>query len=604
MPAAAGGGGGSFEGIDPPLLSQLMQSMKSGVSAAAPVAAGYMSQFSALGLDTSRISRLQQDYNWAQGQQPMLQRRYDLASHQPSGQWENGMATSGAGQLKYATPQQAQTAGQNAAKQLQDGKITYSEFLAMLRAHEYDPDWQTGAMRQLGDTGARQVCDSIAPGDTTDYKALALALAAALSNGVTFPDPQLDDEQGTEDMGLLAPLLQLANFPPQALATLGREALNPGYLGEWGSTVFPALAANPEASALFIQQNAPAIVKLLGGKDVMDLQGDQTDQFLAVLKAGTIGIKSTDPQLGGQAVSALVQAYDNDPNDHAPSQFEGLYGQVIQDYWADVMSAVTDKTGTNGTLASTDGMHLSLAQWAPFVTEAMRNPTAAKDLLSQAYAQGTTWEQLAATQPTASLGSDAGDVDEWNAGMVDGFFSYQAKQAYNELVQEGANTGAWKSTVSTIVGDATSITFDVLADPGEAAGTIARDTTHDILNFIESDVINDLPTSSSPPPVPHYDSFLGNYAANAGFYYNKTTPADTDAARQALVASAQGQPFVVNGQIPPVSQMTQQQLAAYNAWLNSPEVFTYFNHPGPQGAWQSGYEAIITESMMNDPAIG
>jgi hypothetical protein len=600
MTAAAGGGGGGFEGIDPPLLSQLMQSMKSGVSAAAPVAAGYMSQFSALGLDTSRISRLQQDYNWAQGQQSMLQRRYDLASHQPSGQWQNGMATSGAGELEYTTTQQAQTAGQNAAKQLQDGKITYSEFLAMLRAHEYDPDWQTGAMRELGDAGARQVCNSIAAGDTTDYTALALALAAATSNGVTFPDPQLDDEQGTEDMGLLAPLLPLANFPPQLLATLGSEALNPGYLGEWGSEVFPALAANPEASALFIQQNAPAIVNLLGGKDIADLQGDQNQQFLAVLKAGTIGIKGTDPQLGGQAVTALIKAYDANPSAHASTDFDTLYGQVIQTYWADLMTAVTDKTGTNGGLAGPDGMKLSLGQWATFTAEAMRSPTAARDLLDQSVVQGNAWETLAAQQPG---GSDAGDVDEWNAGFVEGFFAYQAKQAYSQLVAEGANAGAWKSTVSTVVGDATSIAFDVVADPGQAAGTIARDTTHDVLNFVENWVIGDLPSGGSPPPAPNYVTFLGNYAGNAATYFNNTSPANDNAARQAMVASAMGQPFVVNGKIPSTSNMSQQQLAAYNAWLNSPAVFSYFNHPGAQGAWQSGYEAIITQDIMNDPGI-
>lgn len=260
---AAGGSGGGFEGIDPPLLSQLMQSMKSGVGAATPVAAGYMSQFSALGLDTRAISRLQQDYNWAQGQQSMLQRRYDLASHQPAGQWENGMATSGAGELEYATTQQAQKAGANAAKQFNDGKISAAQFLALLREHEYDPDWQTGAMRALGQEGlwSLKEDDAIPYGSAgqSDIKALALAVAAAMANGVTFPDPD-EEEPGSEDISLLAPLLPYANFPPQVLATLGREAMAPGnYM--YAQQVWQALAASPEGSALFIKQNAPYIVE-------------------------------------------------------------------------------------------------------------------------------------------------------------------------------------------------------------------------------------------------------------------------------------------------------------------------------------------------------
>jgi hypothetical protein len=595
-----GGYSGAFEGIDPGQLAQLMQSMKSSVAAAQPVASGYLGRFNALGLDTSRVSRLLQDYSWAQGQQPMLQRRYDLASHQPSGQWQQGMATNGAGELEYSTPQQAQKAGANAAQQLQDGKITDAEFLALLREHEDDPDWQTGAMRELGDAGARQVCESIAAGDQTDYTALAMALAAAMANGVTFPAPGLDDPD-IEDLGLLAPLLQLANFPPQVLADLGKQALTPGYYGMYASTVWAALAANPEAAALFVKQDAPQIVSFLGGQDPMDLQGDQADQFLAVLKAGTITIKNTDPQLGGQAVSALVQAYDGNSSAHAPSAFEGLYGQVIEDYWPDVMTAVTDKTGTNGGLASPDGMKLSLGQWAPFVAEAMRNPTAAKQLLAEAYTQGDAWMSLAARQPPGTIGSsDAGDVDEWNAGFVEGFFSYQAKEAYSELLAEGANAGAWKSTVSTVAGDVVNTAFNVLVDPGQAAGTIAKSFTQDALDLLTSHVIDDLPSGGSPPPAPNYVNFLGTYASNAANFYNETTPADTDAARAALVASAKGQPFVVNGQIPQTSKMTEQQLAAYDNWLNSPAVFSYFNHPGAQGAWQSGYDAIITQDMIDN----
>src|SRR5438105_11919378 len=146
-------GGGSVVGIDPQQLTQLMTSLKNGVSSAQPLAGSYLSRFSDLGLDTSRISRLKQDYGWAQDQQPMLQRRYDLASHQPSGEWVNGMATSGADYLEFGTQAQAQAVGAKAAKDYLDGKISASQYFAMLEANSGHPDLQSGGGRALGKDG-------------------------------------------------------------------------------------------------------------------------------------------------------------------------------------------------------------------------------------------------------------------------------------------------------------------------------------------------------------------------------------------------------------------------------------------------------------------
>jgi hypothetical protein len=106
-----GGGGGSFEGINPQLLAQLIRALSSGASDGQQVAGSYVWQFQRLGLDTGALTRLQQDYNWASSQNPMLARRHDLASNQPSGQWEDGFATSGAGYLQWTTAGQAQGGG-------------------------------------------------------------------------------------------------------------------------------------------------------------------------------------------------------------------------------------------------------------------------------------------------------------------------------------------------------------------------------------------------------------------------------------------------------------------------------------------------------------
>src|SRR6185437_5155837 len=213
MVAAADGGGGEFQGINPAQLATLMGSLKSGVGNAQPVVGSFVGQFNRLGLGISAVSRLLADLSWAQNQQPMLQRRHSLASHQPSAQWVNGMATNGAGDLQYTTAGQAQTAGGNAAKDFKDGKITSAEFLAQLEEHEDDPDWQTGAMKTLGEDGLWELSREMPP--TSDGKpdqaamtALAMAVATAMGNGVKFPLDDDGDGEDHEDLDLLAPLLQ------------------------------------------------------------------------------------------------------------------------------------------------------------------------------------------------------------------------------------------------------------------------------------------------------------------------------------------------------------------------------------------------------------
>lgn len=592
--AAAGGGGGGFEGIDPPLLSQLMQSMKSGVNAAAPVAAGYMSRFSALGLDTRAISRLQHDYNWAQGQQSMLQRRYDLASHQPSGQWVNGMATSGAGALQYTTTQQAQAAGAKAGQQFTDGKISASQFLALLREHEYDPDWQTGAMRVLGQEGLWDLAhDDAIPygsGGQPDMKALALAVAAAMANGVTFADPD-EEDPGNDDISLLAPLLQYADFPPQVLATLGQQAMAPGnYM--YAQQVWQALAASPEGSALFIKQNAPYIVEWINAGDHGGgLPDSDFYQFLAVLKAGTVGIKNTNAQLGGQAVSALVMAYYDDQGAHAPAQFDALYGQVIEDYWPDVMFSLTSMASDpNGKLKSPDGMQLSPDQWAAFVREAMWDPTSAAKLLAYAHAQDLYWVNKATNMP-----GNTGDSFALEGGLVAGFFDAQATWVYNK---QGSNAGAWKSGVISAIGPVVGDIVNIVADPGKWASTVTTSAINWVTTSVLTGVVNGLPDGGGPPP-PALTTWQSSYERIAVDAFDNATPQleKEDPLLVALVDSTKNYDngsFVVTAEgkqprIMPPSQMNAQQLKAYNEWLSDPAVLAKTMDVGPAVAWGQGY---------------
>ena len=98
------------------MLSQLIKSLSSGVNGARPLAAAYVGQFNRYGLGTGAVSKLLADYSWAANQNPMLQRRYSLASHQPPGSWVDGWTSAGAGSLTYTSTGAAKNAGTNDAK--------------------------------------------------------------------------------------------------------------------------------------------------------------------------------------------------------------------------------------------------------------------------------------------------------------------------------------------------------------------------------------------------------------------------------------------------------------------------------------------------------
>jgi hypothetical protein len=594
---AASAGGGGFQGIDPQSLTTLMSTLKSGAGNAQPVAGSYLGQFSRLGLDTGPINKLLQDYGWAQGQLAMLQRRYDLASHQPSGQWVDGMATSGAGQLQYTTAGQAQTAGASAARQFTNGKISSADFLAMLRTHEDDPDWQTGAMRALGQQGLWDIKeDGVPPGPEgqADLQALALAVATAMGNGVTFPDPDADDP-GSEDVTLLAPLLQYAQFPPQVLATLGREAMAPGY-SMYAPEVWSALAASPQGAALFLHQNMPQIMAYIrAGDHGGGLPSDQNSAFAAVITAGTAGIHGADPKLGAANVNALVTAFNATGSGPVPAPLEAAFGQVIRSYWPDVTYAVTSQQ--QGTPAP-DGMTLSAQDWAPFADEAMHDPATAAMLLGLAQRQRDYWMNQ------ANAGSSAADYGyEYQAGLVTGFFDLQASQAYKSL----GSPKSWTDVVSSYAGDAADLAFDVAIDPGSAAKTAATDVSKDILDSAVSAFTSSL-SQASPPAAPDYNGFQSANVRNATAAYNYATPQKTanNPGLAALVASAQnygGGSFTAKINNP--GSMTPAQKQAYNEWLSSPAVVGYLYAASDSGqnnglalAYNDGYNSYIVNSNL------
>lgn len=604
-----GGGGGSFEGIDPQLLAQLISSLSGGANSGQRVAGSYMWQFQRLGLDTGPVTKLQQDYSWAVSQRSMLSRRYTLASHQPSGDWQNGYATSGAGFLEWTTAGQAQAAGAQATQQYKAGKISFDQYMAMYEENQGDPDWSTGAVKALGHDGLSELEGRIGdsyPPDTADMQTLAIAVAAAMSNGVTFPYPDDIGNNNTEDLQLLDPLLPYANFPPKVLIILGNEVTGGGPNSDsvYADNVLNALAANPEAAAQFMAQFKQthgvslAQYVALGSDHSGMMPTNEAQQFANLITAGTVGAKNVDPRLAADNTTELVQFYKDHPGTHTYGPIEAAYGNIVKGYWPDVLYAVTSTApGATQKGLGPDGLKLGPDEWAAFIDESMRDPATGAMVMELAHTQAKQWQETASQQP----GQNAGDAYAFQAGLVNGYFDSQAQTVYKSLGNDG---GSWKDQVSEHIGDAVDMTFDIVADPGAAAKTVAVDVSKAAITEIGKAFVGVIPTDGSTPPKPDYSEWQGAYANQVTDDFNSATPQNEQSNQSlaALVNSAKnydGGSFVQNGKIMDPGQMTPQQLRAYNAWLDSPTVINYVENGGQNTSYRDGYETWVTQNAFN-----
>jgi hypothetical protein len=472
-----------------------------------------------------------------------------------------------------------ETAGARAGEQFEDGKITKARFFALLRAHDDDAGWQTGAMRILGSPGLARLENHV-PGTgqmhDQNMRALAMSVAAAMASGVTFPNtPAENPVFQPDDLSLIAKLLKYADFSPQVLASLGAEALIPvGQSPAEANDVWSALDANPQAAGLFIEQNALEIVTDISAT-VLATPIEDVNPLVAVLKAGTLGLKGADPTRAKNAVSALVQAYYNDQNAYAPPQFGALYGEIIKAYWPDVNYAVTNPSTLGG--ISPDGFHLTDEQWAPFVDEAMRNPNAAALVLACAHAQGYQYFQMQGQQPV--IPNDPFKYAR-DAGKIDGYFDYQALRTYNQLNSENRNS--WKATLTNDLALAA-----IWASPGPEVSIPASLGADVVLPMIDN--VLDAHNSVSPP-APSLNEMQQeiaiayyNEAISGGTASNPTLQAVVRAANTANAqaqsvqeaAAQQGEkpdqaPFLEpDGKIFPLNSMSPAQQAAFIDWLNA-----------------------------------
>ena len=550
--AGAAGGGGEFTGIDAELFGQVVKSMQTGMNNAQPLANYYMGRFNALGVDTSAVSRLLQDYSWAKGQQPMLQRRYTLASalNQAPSNYLGDMTSAGAGNLQYPTSQAAQQAGAKAAQEYKDGKISFKQFTAQL-GHD-DPDFDTGAVRTLGSDGLRDIESQLFEGSNTatpQLKVIAAAVSAALANGVSFP---LNDhsEDSAWNFDMLANLVPYATFPTGTLVSLAKE-IGMGGITTTGEeqvkAVLTALARNPKASAEYINQfpqvhdGLPFAEYVSNENPYMSLYAPL---YANVITAGTVGAKTVDPKLAAANVTSLVLYYAKGSPSDAPSAIQLSYAKIIAAFWPDLQAAISDPAYVK----SPDGISLPASAWQAFLGESMQNPTAAVNLL-----------HLSATEAALLATNNPDNLEAQHAsGLINGFFGAEAQKVYqNKMNQLQQAEAGWDKVADLFVG--------IALDPEGAATTVLSAVVTDAAE----QTVNTIMGSSSPTlKAPSVETWQKEWQLAAAETYRKD-PTIGDPDRYAHEYHAQ--PFLTSiGQLVGNATLAQQQ--AYNAWLKDPAV--------------------------------
>jgi hypothetical protein len=503
--------GGNFQGINPSMLQQLIKSLSSGVTGAQPLANSYISQFTRVGLDTGPIQKLLADYGWASAQQPMLNRRYSLASHQPSGDFTDGWTEEGAGTLFYATTAAAKGAGTADAKQMQayldanDWSGIQKELGAMSQNGD-DADYMAAFFSQLGPKGLYTLSLYAQGGSSSDaaneqevQQIVGAGLATAsyemplTMNFLQGMEPEhappgyaTQELAGGWDTAALAPFLTEGEFSSQWLQTIAPSVLYQKSVEEGApmpggyDAIFTAIASNPDFAAQFYQQNSGQLDDYMTDPVLYhDLASDPG--FGKFLEAATIPPQGdTNTKAFTANATHFVQLFGGG-NQDTSSEVRQAMAAVAMNYFGDIQGTVTAAAKGAGS-----SMGLTASEWGSFVQNAMQDKTAAAFLM-------TSYANWRGTQTDDSLPSNgqgdgkdtplyAGYWNDQSIGMLDYFFAsnYQAAgaqagqgNAVLDTLLEAVDAGGATLLTSVAFGPeagAAEITMDVVEDWGKDAG--------------------------------------------------------------------------------------------------------------------------------------
>ncbi len=623
--------GGNFQGIDPSMLQQLIKSLSSGVTGAQPVASSYIGQFNRVGLDTGPIQKLLADYAWASQQQPMLNRRYSLASHQPSGDFTDGWTEEGAGTLFYTTTAAAKGAGTADAKQMQayldahDWTGIQKELDAMSQNGD-DADYMAAFFSQLGPKGLYALSEYAQGGPSSDaaneqevQQIVGSGLAAAsfeMPLTMSFlqgmepenPEPGYSTEQlpGGWDTGALAPFLTEGSFSSQWLQTIAPAVLYQKDVEEGAAmpggydAIFTAIASNPDFAAQFYQQNSGQLDDYMTDPVLYhDLASDPG--FGKFLEAATIPPQGdTNTKAFTANATHFVQLFGGG-NVDTSSDVRQAMAAVAMNYFGDIQGTVTAAAPGAGS-----SMGLNASEWGSFVQNAMQDKTAAAFLMTS-YAN---WRSQQTDDSLVSNGQGDGPstpqhAGYWNdqsLGMLDYFFAanYQAAghqagegNAVLETLTEAFNAGAATLLTSVAFGPeagAAVITMDMVEDAGKDAFSSAAESTLGKITGPLTDGGDGGATNASDAA----DQVFSNLTTIQGHWSSEVNTAWTQSVQNSSTAKdfppvwyngvqytadpsqyekQYGGTFLnSDGTMMDTSQMSPKALAAYNAWLQDPAI--------------------------------
>ncbi len=416
------------------------------------------------------------------------------------------------------------------------------------------------------------------------------------------PVPLLGRVNGPDESGVLVQALV------SSYAEGGLDVEVQGQLEKWLDITpnrvrlpfYDGLAKNPRAAANFMAQfqqaNGVPLEQYLSIPFHHPLAKDDEQRFANIILAGTVGAENIDPILAAQNVTSLATYYQQNQGIHTDRRIDTVYGKIIEAFGNDVTFSLTSTApDPHGYLTSPDGLKLTPAQWAAFTQEAMRDGRTAGELLTFAHGQAAELQKQGSEQPG---GPDIGNSYEMQAGLIDGFFDYQAKSTYVTLSKESQDEAQnWLDALNTAVGDAAGLAINIISNPGTAAKTIIVAAGQDLEDFLRSAVFRNLKNNPDALPPPHYQTWEDSWSRSVYDDFNSGVQhaiQGNNPSLAELIDSAKGQNFIIQGgpqkgQIIDPSNMNPQQLKAYNAWLMSPYVVQYESHGGHYTAYQAGY---------------
>jgi hypothetical protein len=602
----------NFQGIDPQQVQTLISSMGKGVSNGQPLAEYYLGQFNRLGLDTSAPNKLLADYGWASNQQPMLKRRYSLASHQPSGAFTDGWTDQGAGALTFQTTAAAQAAGTAEAKKLQqlianrDWAGVQAE-MDKISENGGDSDYAAALFKTLPPQDLYYL-SGLAQGNSGNAQVVRDVIGTALASAsYEIPLTQSYLEQASSpDNDPMAAAQYPGGFNGDVMAQFlasgavfssqWLNAISPYVLGQGGDQpvepgtdqIFQAMANNPQFAAQFFNQHFEQLSRMMTNPVQMAGISDKPG-FAAFAAAATIPPEGDTNTVPFQQNAVKMIQFFASSGDDTTDQIRQVMTGITINYWNDLTTTVTAAAP-----GYTSGMGVTAGQWGQFVQQAMKDKTSAAMLLTY-YAN---WD----TQPMDNIPKhgrgDNTDTPQhagyWNdssGGVLDYFFAANYKAAGATAGDSGSIEGIFKDALTA--GTATVLTSLVFGPEGGAMALLtegAKDAFSSATESTLGDIVDNFTADPQSDGTLDQDltTIQGQWSKRVGIWWEQTgstpgNPQFPSTYYNGLPYNGDPLPYEEqyggyfmnsNGTLKSLSEIQSdpQKLAAYNAWLQDPAI--------------------------------